>query len=45
MDVEREIKDMKTIMAQQARQITAQGQALSDLMAEINTLKAKLKSI
>ncbi|KKY20793.1 putative actin-binding protein [Phaeomoniella chlamydospora] len=45
LDVEREIKDMKTIMAQQARQITAQGQALSDLMAEINTLKAKLKSI
>lgn len=43
--VDREIKNMKAIIAQQSRQITAQGQALADMMAELNALKAKLKGI
>ena len=44
-DVQQEIKNMKAIIAQQSRQIAAQGQALGDLLGEVNSLKNKMKSL
>ena len=44
-DTQQEMKNMKTIIAQQSRQIAAQGQALADLMAEVNSLKMKMKDL
>ena len=40
--LDREIKNMKAVVAQQSRQIAAQGQALADLTAEIKALMDKI---
>lgn len=40
--IDREVRNLKSIVAQQSRQLAAQGQALADLTAELTTLKLKL---
>lgn len=40
--LEREVKNMKSMMAQQSRQMASQGQAITDLLAEVKSLKARL---
>ena len=42
--IDREVRNLKTIVAQQSRQIAAQGQTLADLMTEMTALKAKVGS-
>jgi hypothetical protein len=39
--LEREVKNMKSMMAQQSRQMASQGQAITDLLQEMKTLRAK----
>jgi hypothetical protein len=39
--LEREIKNMKSMMAQQSRQIASQGQAITDLLQEMKSLRAR----
>jgi hypothetical protein len=40
--LEREVKNMKSMIAQQSRQMTSQGQAIANLLEEMKALKAKL---
>jgi hypothetical protein len=40
--LEREVKNMKSMMAQQSRQMASQGQAIADLVEEMKSLRAKL---
>ena len=39
---EREMKNMKAVMAQQSRQLAALGQTLAELVTEVSSLKSKL---
>ena len=40
--LEREIKNIKSVMAQQSRQMASQGQAIADLLDEMKALRAKM---
>lgn len=40
--LEREIRNMKSIMAQQNRQMTAQSQAISELLQEVRAMRTKM---
>jgi hypothetical protein len=39
--LEREVKNMKSMMAQQSRQMAYQGQAIADLVEEVKSLRAR----
>lgn len=39
--LEREVRNMKSMIAQQSRQIASQGQAIADLSKEMESLRAK----
>lgn len=40
--LEREVKNLKSLMAQQSRQMASQGQSIADLLEEMKTLRAKM---
>jgi hypothetical protein len=40
--LEREIRNLKSMMAQQSRQMASQGQSIADLLEEMKGLRAKM---
>jgi hypothetical protein len=40
--LEREVKNLKSMMAQQNRQMASQGQSIADLLEEMKSLRAKM---